>query len=252
VPVPCQGSTYSTHAVHGHGSPAPTRHAGTARPAPGARAFHARLPRGCRPCRVVGRIGIACMHACMTVLAGNGEGRRAAPRRRPTPASSSHHRRWGRAARARAGNYWAIECGRAPDRGPSLPRGPLFGRFRCRAHGSVLTWLQLTPSTYYVCEYVLYSYVYVAPQISPFHTGSIIHNISSIFFVARKNGLYTHAIQLGLRWYGECVNTAARVTVLCSCPTVYSRGVPAGAEARQRLRRHWTVASRLTIDTFTC
>uniref|UniRef100_A0A0A9AXZ9 Uncharacterized protein n=1 Tax=Arundo donax TaxID=35708 RepID=A0A0A9AXZ9_ARUDO len=37
-----------------------------------------------------------------------------------------------------AGPAWEI-IGRssAP---PSLPRGPLFGRFRCRAHRPVLTW----------------------------------------------------------------------------------------------------------------
>jgi hypothetical protein len=72
------------------------------------------------------------VRACMTVMLGTAKSQQRrrgggppGPRPRIVQSPSS-------LCGARAGNYWAIECGRpvGPE-SPSLPRGPLFGRFRC-------------------------------------------------------------------------------------------------------------------------
>lgn len=135
---PCQASTSTTQqAVHGRTREPRAR----ARPRParpdGIRARVQCAPfRGpAVPCRAVSwgaspSPSRACVHArtvlgCAvwlgTAKANDADG--------PTPASSSHHRRGaGGPRRELLGDR--VRAGGGPDPTPSLPRGPLFGRFR--------------------------------------------------------------------------------------------------------------------------
>lgn len=92
VPVPPAKRVQTVHrqAVHGHGNHAAAPPRPPCTPGPPWCVFNARLPREAAavPCRGAHRYRV---HARMTVLNGEGESGRG-----PTPASSSHHRRWGR------------------------------------------------------------------------------------------------------------------------------------------------------------
>lgn len=96
---------------------------------PGARS-DARLPRDCAALSWGGSAsrGVRALHD-LCCWGWERRGRTAGP----APTSSSHHRR-------DAGPAPGI-IGRSSAGGPesSLPRGPLFGRFRCRAHDSLKT-----------------------------------------------------------------------------------------------------------------
>jgi len=236
---PLPRESYSTHAVHGHGSPAPTLHALPL-------AFNARLPRGCRPCAVSwgASASRACMHAspCWLGTAKGGERRRGGgPRPRRPVAIGAGVGRLGpapgiigrsSAESAQRTSFWPL----------SMP-GP-------RLSADVAA----TDSEYVLCVRVRTVLVRVCgpPDIAVSqwlnHSQYFLHLFrgEKKWIICARYSTWSTLVR------GVCTYCCPGHSTVLACPTVYSRGVPAGAEARQRLRRHWSVASRLTIDTFTC
>jgi hypothetical protein len=147
--------------------------------------------------RITGRDGTGPRVECAPArgrVVGAGSGRGERRRRRPAGrTSSSHHRRLGG---ARAGNYWAIECGRARTRVCPCPAdlflaafaagpGPCLSAHVARRHGP-------RPAAFSYC-----------------HTVRVRHVVRTVRL---------RMSELGLRWYcWQCTHSGSLHCTRVSC-----------------------------------